>query len=112
MGLKDLKHGQSKGQTALDQKALEFIGGAALITPPPPKKSRVRPVIYRRTSFSLTDEINQQIDELSLLSRAFRVTRSDVIRAGVMTLRKLDEESLLQVLRETVEGEAVEEGEG
>jgi len=109
MGLKDLKQNQSKPRTAIDQQALEFIGGAALGTPAASNRRPSKPITYRRTSFSLTDEINQQINQISLLSRDFRVTRSDVVRAGVIALCGLDEEKLLHVLREAVQGADGEE---
>jgi hypothetical protein len=53
---------------------------------------------YRRFTFSLTQEISQHIDELSLT--AARVSRSDIVKAGILALTTLPEEDLKRLLLE------------
>jgi hypothetical protein len=104
MGLKDLKK-KNDQQLDVERKALEFIGGAALISGSEQQKSATRKLVYKRTTFSLTDEINHQIDMLSLTSRTFRVSRSDVVKAGVLALQILPQEQLLLLLAQASSAE-------
>lgn len=53
---------------------------------------------YRRYTFSLTQEISQKIDELSLT--AARISRSDIVKAGILALTTLPEEDLKRLLLE------------
>lgn len=53
---------------------------------------------YRRFTFSLTQEISHHIDELSLT--AARVSRSDIVKAGILALTTLPEEDLKRLLLE------------
>lgn len=104
MGLKDLKkrNTSSDAQTEAERKALEFIGGAALISASTGQADVSTKQVYKRTTFSLTDELNRQIDMLSLSSRTFRVSRSDVIRAGILALNSMPEAELLELLARVV----------
>ncbi len=54
---------------------------------------------YERYTFSLTPEVSADIDELTLASREFRVSRSEVVKAGVEALKGLSREQLVEVLR-------------
>lgn len=106
MGLKDLKKktGSTKEAEA-ERLALDFIGGAPLGATLGEQPMKVSGPVYKRTTFSLTDDLNKQIDLLSLTSRTFRVTRSDVVRAGVMALLAMPEAELLEVLEKAVHAE-------
>ena len=102
MGLKDLKKRPlGKAVTDEEHKALEFINGAPLSSTSEAVAGAshiTKASGYKRTTFSLTDELNEQIDRLSLTSRTFRVSRSDVVRAGVIALMAMPDEELLSIL--------------
>lgn len=101
MGLKNLTKSPFK-DTNDDAKALAFIGGAALVSADMLSPATKR-AVFKRTTFSLTDELNQQIDALSLTPRTFRVSRSDVVKAGVQALRKMPEAQLLALLAQAAQ---------
>lgn len=54
--------------------------------------------VFKRVTFSLTDQISEEIDRLSLVPRGFRATRSDVIRAGVAALSAMTEDQVVALL--------------
>lgn len=60
--------------------------------------------MFKRVTFSLTDQISEEIDRLSLIPRGFRATRSDVVRAGVAALSAMSEEQVVALL-EAVQSE-------
>ena len=79
-----------------DRKAQTFIGGGKpSVGASKPRKVRV----YERYTFSLTPEVSADIDKLTLVSREFRVSRSEVVKAGVEALKGLSREQLVEVLR-------------
>lgn len=57
--------------------------------------------VLKRVTFSLTDQISEEIDRLSLIPRGFRASRSDVVRAGVAALAAMSEEQLVAFLDKT-----------
>jgi hypothetical protein len=63
------------------------------VTGPQPSKA-----VFKRVTFSLTDQISEEIDRLSLVPRGFRATRSDVIRAGVAALSAMTEDQVVALL--------------
>lgn len=65
-----------------------------------PKPSTPAPstAAFKRVTFSLTDQISEEIDRLSLIPRGFRASRSDVVRAGVAALAAMPEEQLVALL--------------
>lgn len=99
-GLKGMGRKAEPTAEERERQRLEFIHGAAVHAKPaeetpavvqaPPKRGRNKqkpaPV---RTIFSLTEEVNTHIDKLSLAPRHFKVTRSDVVRAGILALRAM-----------------------
>lgn len=54
--------------------------------------------VFKRVTFSLTDQISEEIDRLSLIPRGFRATRSDVVRAGVAALSAMTEDQVVALL--------------
>ncbi|GAB6389989.1 hypothetical protein [Stutzerimonas marianensis] len=54
--------------------------------------------VFKRVTFSLTDQISEEIDRLSLIPRSFRASRSDVVRAGVAALAAMPEEQVVALL--------------
>ncbi len=95
--------GLSKGQQPRKEEALEsFISGAKVKSNSAVQgESRA---VFKRVTFSLTDQISEEIDRLSLIPRSFRATRSDVVRAGVAALSAMSEEQVVALL-EAVQGE-------
>ena len=54
--------------------------------------------VFKRVTFSLTNQISEEIDRLSLVPRGFRASRSDVVRAGVAALAAMTEEQIVELL--------------
>ncbi|MAB97706.1 MAG: hypothetical protein CMK71_06515 [Pseudomonadaceae bacterium] len=54
--------------------------------------------VFKRVTFSLTDQISEEIDRLSLIPRSFRASRSDVVRAGIAALAAMPEEQFVALL--------------
>lgn len=84
-----------------EEQLKAFIGGAPLQAQPETgstKGAKPSGPSFKRTNFSLSSEVNQQIDQLSLVPRTFKVSRSDVVRAGVAALRAMSEKELVELL--------------
>lgn len=101
MGLKDLI--RKPQQVVLtpeetDEAALAFIAAAPVSATHKPKRKRKKAPTFVRTTFSLSKDLNKQIDKISLMPRSFRASRSDVIRAGIIALQQLDKVDLLTLL--------------
>lgn len=94
-------------QNAHDPAREAFINGAPVQGKPPEKKAGRKPndVKPAKTTFSLTDAVNKEIDQLSLAPRSFKVTRSDIIRAGVAALKAMPEQELIAHLARVVGAE-------
>ncbi|MNP70367.1 hypothetical protein D3C76_1665920 [compost metagenome] len=56
--------------------------------------------VYKRIMFSLTSEIDAEVERLSLLPHGIRVSRSDVIRAAVALLTSQGDEKVSKLLKE------------
>ena len=76
-----------------ERKAQTFIGRGKQTSRP--RKVRA----YERYTFSLTPEVSAEIDELTLGWGEFRVSRSEVVKAGVEALKGLSREQLAEMLR-------------
>lgn len=101
MGLKDLIRKPEQVQLTReenDEAALAFIAAAPVSATHKPKRKRKKAPTFVRTTFSLSKELNRQIDKISLMPRSFRASRSDVIRAGVIALQQLEKADLLALL--------------
>jgi len=69
--------------------------GNTMVKPNTPTQSAA---VFKRVTFSLTDQISEEIDRLSLIPRGFRASRSDVVRAGVAALADMTEEQVVALL--------------
>ncbi|GGM32653.1 MULTISPECIES: hypothetical protein [Pseudomonas] len=103
MGLKDLRKPAvplvKDEKLGSDEAAEAFISGAPVSTAPAvPKKKKKSQAVFVRTTFSLSKKVNKDIDKLSLLPRDFRVSRSDVVRAGILALSQLEQAEVLALL--------------
>jgi hypothetical protein len=97
MGFGDLKGRGSKKNT--DALAESFIAGAeARANPERATAGRTRVKNRQSYLFSLSTDVSEQVDQLSLLHRRRRVSRSDVIRVAVQALAELPEEQVLALI--------------
>lgn len=84
-----------------EERAAEFIQGARQRTEPsgsPAERTQTRQFI--RCTFSLTAEISEAIERLSLLPRTFHANRSDVVKAAIALLETLPEEQVVELLKQ------------
>lgn len=124
MGLKDLVRKQVQTEAPvpdIDEAAAAFISGAAVkagdSTPssgrrrgrPPKKQSELRNTVP--TTFSLDKKVNRSIDRLTLMSKKVKVTRSDVVRAGVLALQEMDREEVQALLERVSKSDVIEDDE-
>ena len=80
----------------------QFIQGAKQrrdLTTPSAKRPRTRKFI--RCTFSLTQDISDAIERLSLLPRAFHSNRSEVVKAAIELLETMPEDQIIDRLRQT-----------
>lgn len=88
---------RKEDQSAADPKADDFIKGAAeRVEKLKPSKKKGR--VYKTYTFSLTEEVSADIDRLSCAPSDFRSSRSDVVKAGVMLLKQLPQDKLVDLL--------------
>jgi Arc/MetJ-type ribon-helix-helix transcriptional regulator len=95
MGLKSLIKKPVLAEVSVFDKeaaATAFISGAPVsASKSTPRATRKKSThAYVRTTFSLSHKVNKQIDKISCAPTAFRVSRSDVVRAGVMALMAMN----------------------
>lgn len=95
MALRGLKKSeQSSNQDQIDN----FIQGASKRI----KKIEPSQQNYKRYTFSLTEEVNQQIDQLLVNCRVAKANRSIILKAAIHQLEKLTTEELQQAVLEQV----------
>lgn len=92
-----------------DEAAMAFISAAPLSATPVPKRKRKKAPTFVRTTFSLSKDLNKQIDKISLMPRAFRISRSDVIRASIMALQNLEKSDLIALLESASKTEPIKD---
>ncbi|NYZ69465.1 hypothetical protein H0A36_25955 [Endozoicomonas sp. SM1973] len=80
----------------------DFIGSATANTqqPKPEKNGNGRAKKHKSYMFSLTKPVSDDIDKISLKPRDFKVSRSEVVKAGIEALKALPKEQLLEILKE------------
>jgi hypothetical protein len=87
---------------ATEDLADQFIQGARQrrdLNEPPAKRPRTRR--FLRCTFSLTQEVSDAIERLSLLPRTFHSNRSEVVKAAIEWLETLPEEQIIELLKQT-----------
>lgn len=110
MGLKDLVRKPDQvvlPADANEEAALAFIAGAPLSATPKAKRKRRKAPTFVRTTFSLSKDLNQKIDKISLMPREFKASRSDVIRAAIVALRKLSKAEIIALLEDASKAEPI-----
>lgn len=82
-----------------DQEIDNFITGANKRV----NRLKTNAITYRRLTFSLTEEVDKDIDELLISCRVARANRSIILKAALQELKKLSKEELQNsVLRQLV----------
>lgn len=95
MALRGLKKSeQSSNQDQIDN----FIQGASKRI----KKIEPSQQNYKRYTFSLTEEVNQQIDQLLVNCRVAKANRSIILKAAIHQLENLTAEELQQAVLKQV----------
>lgn len=111
-GLKGLTKADAENRkelTGVEHEAAvaAFIGSAPVRSAPadaiasepaPAKKKKGTGPKFVRTNFSLDAKSIKQIDKLELYPRTFKVTRSDVVRAGLLALESMDKKAAIALL--------------
>lgn len=125
MGLKDLARKpavQDVSTQDSDAAAQEFISGAAVkssnsVAPtgrrrgrPPKKLSELRNTTP--TTFSLDKKVNRAIDRLALAPRNLKVSRSDIVRAGVLALQEMEPDQFQALLERVSRSEVIDDSDG
>jgi hypothetical protein len=94
MALKGLKKAD---QESKQQDIDDFISGASKRVKTLEKSQQK----YRRLTFSLTEDVDKEIDDLLLNCRVARANRSIIIKAAIHNLKNLSDSELQQfVLKE------------
>lgn len=91
MALKGLKKNE---QSSHDEQIDVFIHGASKrIKEIEPKRHA-----YKRYTFSLTEDVNAEIDDLLVLSKVAKANRSIILKAAIHHLQKLSEDELHKIV--------------
>ena len=98
-GIKGLKKG---ARPDIEKEAESFIKGATERVAQNSLKD-TRQKKFERYTFSLTPEVNKDIEAFTLVPREFKINRSEVVRAGIGLLKSLPEDELLEALRKVKE---------
>jgi hypothetical protein len=89
MALKGLTKSAQESKST-DQKIEDFISGSTKRV----KSLETSQQVYRRFTFSLTEEVSQEIDTLLIDSRVAKANRSIILKAALHQLQKLSKEDL------------------
>lgn len=93
MGLKGLT--KSTKEVASKEEQIEvFISGSTKRT----KSLEMTQQAYRRFTFSLTEEVSKEIDDLLVESQVAKANRSLILKAAIHQLQKLSPEDLHKVV--------------
>ena len=96
MALKGLTKSAQESKST-DQKIEDFISGSTKRV----KNLETSQQTYRRFTFSLTEEVSQEIDNLLVDCKVAKANRSIILKAALHQLQKLSKEDLEQaVLKE------------
>lgn len=93
MSLKGLTKSAQESKST-DQKIEDFISGSTKRV----KNLETSQQVYRRFTFSLTEEVSQEIDTLLIDSRVAKANRSIILKAALHQLQKLSKEDLQQAV--------------
>lgn len=97
MALKGLTKAAQDSKST-DQKIEDFIIGSTKRI----KNLETSQQTYRRFTFSLTEEISQEIDDLLVASKVAKANRSIILKTALHQLQKLSKEDLQQAVLEEI----------
>jgi len=63
---------------------------------------------FKRVNFSLTEQVSKDIDNISFLPKDFKCSRSDVVKAAILSFKNRSEEEKIAVLREVCDDRETE----
>lgn len=111
--MKDLrKRSPADEKPSEDKEALiqAFIDGAPMAATKKrgPYKSTKSRAAFKRATFSLSENVEQDILKLSRTPRDFTINKSQVVRAGILALREMDRATLLELLERVAKGDAAQ----
>ena len=81
-----------------EQKIEDFISGSSKRV----KSLETSQQVYRRFTFSLTDKVSKEIDDLLVECRVAKANRSMILKAAIHQLQKLSAEELQKVVLDEV----------
>jgi hypothetical protein len=93
MALKGLTKSAQESKST-DKKIEDFISGSTKRV----KNLECSQQVYRRFTFSLTEEVSKEIDDLLIDSRVAKANRSVILKAALHQLQKLSKEDLQQAV--------------
>lgn len=93
MALKGLTKASQESKST-DVKIDEFINGSSKRI----KSLQLSQQVYRRYTFSLTEEISQEIDDLLINCRVAKANRSVILKAAIHQLQKLSDQELQYII--------------
>ncbi|HFD2188103.1 TPA: hypothetical protein ACF2EG_003694 [Acinetobacter baumannii] len=95
MALKGLKKSE---QGLNEEKIKDFIQGSTKRI----KKIEPTQQTYKRYTFSLTEDVNHQIDTLLVNCRVAKANRSIILKAAISQLEKLSAEELQKIVLDQI----------
>ncbi len=99
---KGLGEGLSKNESSItdnDAATEDFISGAEKRAN---RYRRRKKKAHKPCIFSLTQEINDDINKLVLAPKDFKASRSDVIKAGIEVLKRMKKTELVEAIRRII----------
>ncbi len=93
MALKGLTKSAQESKST-DQKIEDCINGSTKRV----KSLESSQQVYRRFTFSLTEEVSKEIDDLLIDSRVAKANRSVILKAALHQLQKLSKEDLQEAV--------------
>ena len=97
MALKGLTKSAQESKST-DEKIEAFINGSSKRV----KNLEASQQIYRRFTFSLTEEVSKEIDDLLVESRVAKANRSIILKAALHQLQKLSPDELQRAVLEEI----------
>ena len=97
MSLKGLTKSAQESKSP-DEKIEDFIKGSSKRV----KNLEASQQVYRRFTFSLTEEVSKEIDDLLVESRVAKANRSIILKAALHQLQKLSPEELQHAVLEEI----------
>jgi len=99
MSLKGLSKTPSPAPAPSQADDADAFIGAAKVKHNGSDKAQARTLRYKRVNLSLDEQVDAELDRLSLLPRDFKASRSDVVKAAVALLAVQSDAEIIELLR-------------